>query len=92
VPAAQQPGRAKQQRASTHREDLSRARRLRTQPVEHDRVVHQCLLPRAARHVQDIERRRVVQSGVRDQALPLHVAYGLGRARVKPVRGARQPR
>jgi hypothetical protein len=61
----EQARRAADQGACAHRENAARARRLPTDPIQYFGVDHQGLLEMAARHMKDIQSRRIGEDRVR---------------------------
>ena len=89
----EQAGRAAEQRARAHGENAARACRLLPDPAQHFGVLHQGFLAEAARHMQDIQRRRIGQGRVRRQPQSFQIANrrgGLAVDAIGRVRDARQ--
>jgi hypothetical protein len=76
---------SKEQRARAYGKDLRRPSRLAAQPAENLFILHQGLLTRPARNVQDVQLRRFRQRRVRHDAQPHHVAHRVARLGIDAV-------
>src|ERR1700722_17635428 len=72
----EQSRRATEQRASTYRENVTRAGRLLPDPGQSFSVFHQGFLAESAGHVKHIELWCIRQRRIRRQPQPLEVAHG----------------